>query len=262
MAILVLARWKLFTALEGMYVATTRRRMLTKTFLLWAVSTRHTRLDRKEDHIVATFQSTRIVRRHFRAWRGHTTFLEWNSVELTRLEQLADQLFLTKVIKRWCLAAQMQRTAIAQRLHQHGVRLAQAGGLKPHFSAWVNLCKAIWHRRDTQKRRFFLHATGLVADRATRNGIRGMWSYAQQLSLKLAKSRCLHMWYRRLQIHRAFGVSGKGPTAMKLHEHTYRGPCRRVLRALHMLSALQVHSMSFILWIAHRIIRRHPLSIP
>ena len=245
MAILVLARWKLFTALEGMYVSTTRRRMLTKTFLLWVVSTRHTRLDRRADHIVATFQSTRIVRRHFRAWRGCTTFLEWHSVDLTRLEHLADRLFLTKVFKRWSIAAQAQQATTEQRLCQHGGRLAQTGGLKPHFSAWRNLCKATWHRREFQKRRFFVHAAGLVADRIIRNGIRGMWSYAKQLSLKLAKSRCVHTWYRWMQNHRVFGLLGKGSTAMKLHEHTYRGPCRRVLRALHMLSALQVHSKPY-----------------
>ena len=245
MAILVLARWKLFTALEGMYVSTTRRRMLAKTFLLWAVSTRHALLDRREDCIVADFQATRIVRRHFRAWRGCTTFLEWHSADLTRLEQLADRSFLAKVLRRWSIAAQDQRAATAQRLCQHGLRLAQTGGLKPHFAAWVNVCKATWHRREAQKRRFFVHAAGLVAARATRRGIRGMWAYAEQLAWKLAKSRCVNTWYRWVQIRRAFGVSGKGTAAMRLHEHTYRAPCRRVLRALHMLSDLQVPLMPF-----------------
>ena len=238
MAILVLARWKLFTALEGMYASTTRRRVLAKTFLTWAVSTRHALLDRREDRIVADFKTTRIIKRHFRAWRGHTSFLEWHSADLTRLEHLADQKFLARVVRRWSLAAQNQRAATAQRLLQHGLRLAQMGGLRPHFAAWASLCKATWHRREAQKRKFFVHAARQVADRATRKGIRGMWSYAEKLSLVLAKSRCLHAW-------RIFAVTRKRTRGTKqLHEHTYRRPCRQVFRALHMLAALQVHPLS------------------
>jgi hypothetical protein len=197
---LILARWKVYAAIERMCKSSRRRKLLKSTFTSWRATVNDALFERKADQMIAKHKERKIMKKVFSAWQSQTCYLEWSSDRLQILETFALRHYMMKVLHAW------RAEAVQGRLRDEDRALALASlPLRAPFRLWSAMCRVTWRRRRTLMHRFFANMGSAIFRKASRAAPRNVRLQSERAAL-VAGVRCrraLTRWLRhtRLQLH-------------------------------------------------------------
>eukprot|EP01038_Epipyxis_sp_PR26KG_P004078 gene4078-5824_t len=149
---LMLAKWKIHTALQTLFRRSLRKRLLSLVFKRWIILKNEGDYNKWALLETNHLQSTQIKR------KSSVTFLDWFNPQIIALEELAKSHFIRVLFNNW------RRVTLASLDHLNALATFAVPLLSIHksFLIWHESCRARWRRRGQLLKRFYKQLNKMI----------------------------------------------------------------------------------------------------